>query len=425
MLYSIVFRKLVFTFVMICIYLLLCKINLPFIDIVYIIEEANSPFYKVFQVFNGLSLTKYSIFSLNILPIIIATIIMQLYFVACRISNYKVKILNRNSIENVVIWIIIIISLVQGYYSLVMKIYSNNNTPYIFVNEYYYLFIASLLMLVFGSLLLYYIIKLINIFGVGKGTSCIALVNVLVYFYNMFTHLSEFVNLYLLPIIILQYGLCITILYYSENSFFLLPTTKIYTYMTTKYNIGIENIIGLFLIFSVGVFGVLPLVITNIFIYYLQRRMSIYILTEMGIGIILIYIISYIVFLFLGKIHRLNYTQQIYTQYLRLNYLKANIDIETDTNTSTNRIVSMSIYKVFRLDVLYMIGLFICSRIAVLFITIIIKLDIPVGIFIDPTNIFSFQVLNNSLISLFIVLVRLLLFFYYKTDMLIINKTNK
>ncbi|MDA0938755.1 MAG: preprotein translocase subunit SecY [Proteobacteria bacterium] len=170
-----IFSKVLFVFFMLIIYRFGTYIPIPKIDVVAL-SNFNSDSRSVFGMFNmltGGALGRVSIFSLNIIPYITASIIMQLLMVASEdLKNLKKEGSGgRRKIQKYTKLLMIIISIIQGY-GMISGMESMLPSEAIVGSKMEFRLIGSLVLLG-GAFVVLYLSEKITESGLGNGSSII------------------------------------------------------------------------------------------------------------------------------------------------------------------------------------------------------------------------------------------------------------
>ena len=182
-------KKVFFTISILFLYYCLLQITLPGVGITNLLPCNDLDVIQITDILSGTSLRKYSICCLNIIPMITWLIFKQLYKVFMDfISNlhknttydkYLFRINNKYSI-----YLIFLISYAEGYIYLNQVEKHTLNTSITILLENRIIYLCCLTLIAMGSVITYCLVKWINIYGIGKGISCIVLINITISLYD-------------------------------------------------------------------------------------------------------------------------------------------------------------------------------------------------------------------------------------------------
>ncbi|CAK8163262.1 Protein translocase subunit SecY [Candidatus Xenohaliotis californiensis] len=161
---SFLIRRILFTIFAILIYRIGIYIPLPYGSV---LTEKMLSFFNMFNLFSGGTLSKGSIFSLNIMPYIVSSIVSQLF-----LSNSKNDDSSQSTSKNK--FKIRLLTMCLAFLQASFLVFSSNIAFKIFSLP----LIINLLTLVAGSLLLMWLGELITLHGIGNGISLIIFVGI-------------------------------------------------------------------------------------------------------------------------------------------------------------------------------------------------------------------------------------------------------
>nr|NP_044769.1 SecY-type transporter protein [Reclinomonas americana]AAD11884.1 SecY-type transporter protein [Reclinomonas americana] len=397
--------KILFTLFIVLLTILLRNIMLPGISLNDFTNKIET--FEIISIVNGNN--KYSLFALNITPIITYLFLEQLYYIYSIPLISKKKNLNKDLIKKYSVYIFLMISYLEGFIYLNHLYNTTSSSFLIFYLDNTINYLLCLNFLVIGSCFLYFFAKLINIYGIGKGLSFIIFINIVGSFIDIFyKYLIQIETLnvkYLVFLLFVQCLFCGIIYFYIDFLFLKIPIIKLNFVGNENDNYNYLNYFQKYQTSSLNLLGILPFILVYSIIYMLKLNLNSFL--DLVFNIFLEMLCMMFIYLFLSRFLK-KYLKFIY------NINKNNIYIEH---------INKNIYSIFFISHLYYLGilrdyclfcfLFIFSKLFFIISYLFIEIDF---------SFFSLYEMNNTFMFLYLILFRILLIIYERIKYITFEK---
>lgn len=406
-----IYIKIFFTLIILFFYLFLRNIPLPGIES-FSKQYQNESFIELVDVVAGSSITKYSILSLNITPMITSILVVQVYWIVYTYLKkgiiYKPYSVIWGDMSSLFLYVFIVVSFV---FSILYLQYLNIYTlSYVQFN--YLLYIIHLVLLIFilvvGSFVVLLLAQLINLFGLGKGFSCLILTNLILSLYNLGKeYLIHLPRLYICILIIqcICVLLFVSLLENMSNTVFMRYGLGISFFnMIRKYSFNLRE--DRSFIYSLSTLSIFPIIIVNSWIFLFKPSLEtgydvLYMLFVETFFVFIIYIFS----LLLLK-RPLQYIRYLYKNSYQIGYSYRVFDMY--------RMLSLYVIKSFLLELCVLLIIILSSKI--IYIVCICDQYLSISGSLGVDVIGSIYLYNNNFMLLFLICIRLVLFILKKTE---------